>query len=240
MKKILITIFTLFAFVLSNGQDRTSLPKIELDCWWKLEIPEKSYWSNLGYIGRYDPELDKWTNRDGVISVLYLATVKNYPDYCILIVPNIQDHYEEHVSVKITGYDQVTIHAYPGTFQRGCSYFVFPKKELRNISQSLRIYSENGGDCYSEFKILTSTFDEKIKFWEKYYTKKYQKKLNKEGYDCPSYGTYFSIKQWKDKIRFNTVEFRDLLQNIDSNVKLESGYYEISLDSWLNFINNLK
>lgn len=241
MKKILIITFTLFTFILSNGQDRTNTSKIELDCWWKLEIPGKSYWSNLAYIGKYNSETDKWINSDGVISALYLATVKNYPDYCVLLVPNIQDHYEEHVSVKVTGYDKVTIHAYPGTFQHGFSYFIFPKKELLNISQSLKIYSENGGNLYSESdEILICVFNEKVAFWEKYYTKKYQKKLNKDGYHIPYCGEYFSIKQWKDKIRFNTVEFRYLLQNIASNVKLESGYYEISLDSWLNFISNLK
>lgn len=238
MKKIIL-ILTFLISVLCKAQDRTEPPKeIVFDMCWKMDIPEKSYWSNTAYIGRYDPKYDKWSNRDGIIKTLYLATIKDYPEYCILIIPNVSAHYKENVSINITGYDEISIHAYPASFEHGCSYFIFPKMELYKTSETVKIYSENGDNCFSEFKILNVTLLNKIAFWDKFYSKSYQKKLNKFGYEFPRYGQFLSIKRWKNVIRFNCTQFQDM-ENLESNVKLESGYYEIPIELWSNFIKPL-
>lgn len=260
MKRFIVLFILLFYSIIVNSQERkTYITNIEIEICSELTIPDKSYWKNHGIITKDYQQ--NWRNEPGIIKKLYLGRINEYPDYCVLIVPNCAGVMKEHIYTKITDYDKVIIHAIPTTAIDGYTYFIFPITEILQISEYVRVYCDNGinkiifnksdsdqfySTCLSPHSINKTKFIKILEFWKIYYSKLYQNKLEKERYVYGSIyhhgieytDNYFSIVKYKNVIRFNCNQLHNSMY-VKTDVYLESSYFEIPFDSWTNFILKL-
>lgn len=252
--RLFVFLFFIISSIEITAQDR-SFTKTTID--YKvvsvLNIPRKSYWSNSGIIsGNFN---ENWFNSDGSISCIFLAIPKDFPDYYILITPNIWGFVPEHVSSNIYSYDKISVHAYPSTLVCGYSWYLFPKNKLFHISENVEIFSSivhrldiyYCGHSNHGLEIKVKDFINSLKYWEYYFSSKNQHQLKNKSYkygevyhykEYSLYYEYFSIVSYKDVIRFNCKQFDG--GSISTAAYLESNYYEIPKSLWDQFIQNAK
>lgn len=203
-----------------------------------LEIPEKSFWRGELVYKNDKIWVENWKNDSGQVKKLFLGKIKNFPNYYILIFQNCSFVSPEHISIKITGYDKIAMHAIPTNILYGYSYFIFPKEDISCIRKNVVVYSENGRDC-DKLKILKEDVFEIINYCNSRRYIRNTKKTNEYGKNYHflnrTYSPYFSIVKYKNVIRFNCSYFQ-LNSTENSEVYLESAYYEISENLWDNFI----
>lgn len=223
-----------------------------------IEIPQKSYWSNIAVINEnFDNE---WENSNGRISYIYLAIPKDFPDYRIIIIPNVIGIIPKDVSAYIYDYDKISIHAHPTIPMFGYSWYLIPKSELIPTPNNVKIFSSifyktniyYCGHSGLNLRIRRVDFQESLNYWKYYYSSRNQRELRRDSYkygekyhnkDYMSFSEYFSIVSYKDVVRFNCSASDH--HAIPEAAYLESNYYEIPKFMWESFVsmsenNNLK
>ena len=189
-----------------------------------------------------------------------MATPKDFPDYRIIIIPNVIGVAPEGINAYIYDYDKISIHAHPATPVFGYSWYLIPKSELIPTSNNAKVFSRiyyktniyYCGHSGLDLRIKRADFDKSLNYWKYYYSPKNQRELKRSSYkygekyhnkDYNTFNEYFSIVSYKDVVRFNCKSFGG--NDIPEAAYLESSYYEIPDFMWKIFIsapenNNLK